>query len=300
MAGDHEPVLAEEVLRFAQDASRAADLTVGGGGHASRLAACGIDVLAFDRDPRAVARVRERFPEVEAHVGAFAETDVIAAVQRFRPDFVLFDLGVSSHQLDDHTRGFSFRRDVPLDMRMDARGRTAADYLNTVDVTELAQAFRDYGDERRAAALARAVARRRVREPLRVSDDLVNAIREVLGARAGPRVFARVFQAVRIALNEELEQLAAALPAYRDVLAPGGVLAVIGYHSGEDRIVKHAFREWTRACVCPREQPACTCRGRSLGTLLTRRPIRPEVEEMERNPRARSARLRAFRVDASA
>jgi 16S rRNA (cytosine1402-N4)-methyltransferase len=294
----HEPVLLDAVRRLAADAGRVADLTAGGGGHAGALAP-GRTVLAFDRDPDAVAEVARRYPEVECRPGRFGDPAVVDAVRAFRPDFVLFDLGVSSHQLDDDARGFSFRRGVPLDMRMDAAGPTAADLLNGAPRSELESLFRSYGDERRAGALARAIERRRRSAPFTISDDLVNAIREVLGARAGPGVFARLFQAVRIAVNRELEQLAEALPAYRDTLVPGGTLAVMSYHSGEDRLVKHTFREWAAACVCPKEQLRCTCRGRPLGTLLTRRPIRAEEDEMTRNPRARSAVLRAFRIDAS-
>jgi 16S rRNA (cytosine1402-N4)-methyltransferase len=146
--------------------------------------------------------------------------------------------------------------------------------------------------------LARTIARRRAAQPLATSDDLVGAIRAVLGPRSGPPDFARLFQAVRIVLNDEIGRLEAALEGFREVLVRGGVLAVIAYHSGEDRVVKHVFREWARACVCPEDQPVCNCRGRALGALLTRRAIRPPAEEIAANPRARSARLRAFRTAA--
>ena len=175
-------------------------------------------------------------------------------------------------------------------------GPTAADILNAWPQDELAAAFRDWGDERRAYALARAVVRRRDRKPLELSDDFVNAIREVLGPRAGPAMFARLFQALRIAVNGELEQLETALPALRDALVPGGRLGVITYHSGEDRIVKHAFRDWAKTCVCPPGQPACTCRGHALGHVLERRGVRPSGSEIAANPRARSATFRVFQV----
>jgi 16S rRNA (cytosine1402-N4)-methyltransferase len=171
----------------------------------------------------------------------------------------------------------------------------AADVLNDRDERELARIFREYGDEPRAARLAREVARRRATRPLATSDDLVGAIRGALGARTGPADFARLFQAVRIAANDELSGLARALPALRDRLEPGGVLAVIAYHSGDDRIVKHAMREWSADCVCPPRQMVCTCRGRALGETLTRKPVVPSEEEIAVNPRARSARLRAWR-----
>lgn len=156
--------------------------------------------------------------------------------------------------------------------------------------------FADGADEPRARALARAVVRRRTRTPFRTSDDLVNAIREVRGSRAGPPDFARLFQSIRIAVNDEAGEVGRALPAFRDALVPGGGLGVITYHSGEDRAVKHAFRDWARACVCSPGQPVCTCRGRPLGTVLTRKALTPVPEEIARNPRARSAKFRSFRT----
>jgi 16S rRNA (cytosine1402-N4)-methyltransferase len=185
-------------------------------------------------------------------------------------------------------------------MRMGADGPSAAAFLNRADEAELGRVFRDYGDERQARRLAREVVRRRGRQPFGISDDLVNAVRAVLGPRAGPADFARLFQAVRIAVNEELTGLEVALPALRDALQPGGRLAVITYHSGEDRVVKHAFREWASACICPPGQPLCTCRGRPLGRLVPRKPLVPDADEVAANPRARSAHLRIFQAgDAS-
>jgi 16S rRNA (cytosine1402-N4)-methyltransferase len=160
---------------------------------------------------------------------------------------------------------------------------------------ELARIFREYGDEPKAGRLAREVVRRREHRPFTTSDDLVNAIRGALGARAGPGDFARIFQAVRIAVNGELRDLERALPALRERLAPGGILAVIAYHSGEDRIVKNVFRDWSTACICPPRQPMCTCRGVALGALVTRKAVVAGEAETARNPRARSAKLRAFR-----
>jgi 16S rRNA (cytosine1402-N4)-methyltransferase len=233
--------------------------------------------------------------------GRFAEPAVLEAIHAFHPDFILLDLGVSSHQLDSDARGFSFRPGVSLDMRMDPGARaTAAQVLNDYPESELARLFREHADERRARRLARAVVRRREARPFATSDDLVNAIREVLGPRAGPADFARVFQAVRIEVNDELRQLDRALPALRDALVPGGLLAVISYHSGEDRIVKRAFADWIRSCVCPPGQPVCTCRGRALGLLVSRRGTTPAPDQVAANPRARSARLRGFvKADAS-
>src|SRR6185503_19236978 len=195
------------------------------------------------------------------------------------------DLGVSSRQLDDTSRGFSFRPDAPLDMRMGATGPTAAELLNTTAEATLRDWLADFGDERRARRLAAEIVRRRERAPFAVSDDLVNAIRAVLGPRSGPDDFARLFQAIRIAVNQKLPGLETALPAFRDALTPGGALAALSYHSGEDRIVKHTFHEWSRSCICPREQPVCTCRGRPLGRESPRGGRVPEPAELAANPR---------------
>jgi 16S rRNA (cytosine1402-N4)-methyltransferase len=177
--------------------------------------------------------------------------------------------------------------DAPLD---------AAALLADADERELARIFREYGDEPRSNRLAREIVRRRANRPFRTSDDLVGAIRAVLGARSGPADFARLFQAVRIAVNHELEGLSAALPALRQHLEGQGVMVVISYHSGEDRIVKRAFREWSTACTCPPLQPLCTCGGHALGETLTRKAVIASTREIELNPRARSARLRAWRA----
>jgi len=299
----HVPVLAEAVQSWARGGSRAVDATLGGGGHAALLRSAGVTVLGIDRDPDAIAAAREQLGAngMEYHEGSFASPGALAAVAAFQPDRILLDLGVSSHQIDAIERGFTFRPGAPLDMRMTgARSResgagvTARDILNTWPVERLSTVFTDYADERRGRALAKEVVRRRLSAPFAISDDFVNAIRAVLGPRSGPPDFARLFQALRIAVNDELETLAAALPALRDALVPEGRLGVITYHSGEDRIVKHAFREWGRDCICPPRQPVCTCRGRALGRVLTKKAIVPEPREIAANPRARSARFRVF------
>ncbi len=294
----HVPVLLAPVLAAATGAGRAVDGTLGGGGHAEALRAAGLEILAVDRDPEAIAHScarlgNERIRYLEA---AYDSPEALDAIGEFRPGFILLDLGVSSHQLDATGRGFTFRPGAPLDMRMDGQGPSAAELLNEADEGHLTQIFADFGDERRARRLAREVVRRRGRAPFALSDDLVNAIRATLGPRAGAPEFARLFQAVRIAVNDELAGLSRALPAMRDALAPQGALAIITYHSGEDRVVKLAFREWASACVCPPHQPVCTCRGRPLGRLEPRKPILPESSEIAANPRARSAKLRVFRV----
>jgi len=278
------------------------DGTLGGGGHSAALLESGVQhVTGVDRDPEAVATARERLERFErdgrfrAVLGNYTDVDELADSAAESFDGVLLDLGISSRQIDVETRGFTFREGAPLDMRMERQGDTAADLLNARDERELASIFKDFGDEPRAGRLAREVVRRRATVPFATSDDLVRAIRGALGPRTGPADFARLFQAMRIAVNDEIEGLGRALPMLRDRLAPGGTLAVITYHSGEDRLVKHAFREWSSECVCPPRQPVCTCRGHSLGKTLTRRAVVPTDAEIARNPRSRSAKLRAWR-----
>jgi 16S rRNA (cytosine1402-N4)-methyltransferase len=287
----HHPVLLDAVLHAASGARRVVDCTLGDGGHAAALRARGALVLGIDRDPDAIRRARARLGEegIRYLNAPYASGESVAAIGGFTPDFILLDLGVSSRQLDDESLGFTFRRGAALDMRMSRTGPTAADLLNEASAAELTMIFADFGDEPKARRLAAEVVQRRAQAPFAVSDDLVNAIRRVLGPRSGPGDFARLFQAVRIAVNQELPGLADALPAMRDALAPGGHLAVISYHSGEDRVVKHLFREWASACVCPPAQPICTCRGRPLGRLTPRKPILPSDDELAANPRARSA-----------
>jgi 16S rRNA (cytosine1402-N4)-methyltransferase len=259
-------------------------------------------VIGIDRDPAAIETATKRLaPYVAtgrfvALRGSFADVAAMSELAGKSFGGILADLGVSSHQFDDESRGFSFRPGANLDMRMDSSfGETAAELLNTLEEAELARIFREYGDEPRAYRLARETVRRREHRPFANSDDFVGAIRAVFGARSGPSEFARLFQALRIRVNDELQSLEEALPLLRDILVPGGVLAVIAYHSGEDRIVKHAIREWSRDCICPPKQPHCTCRGKALGEVLTRRAITAAPDEIARNPRARSARLRVWR-----
>jgi 16S rRNA (cytosine1402-N4)-methyltransferase len=294
----HVPVLLGQVLAAAEGADRVVDATLGDGGHAAALRDGGAEVLGIDRDPDAIVVARRRLGDEGVHylLSTYDAPEALAAIAGFRPDFIILDLGVSSRQLDEPERGFTFRPGAALDMRMAGAGPSAADLLNTLDQASLERVFAEYGDERRARRLAAEIVRRRARHPFTISDDLVNAIRATLGARAGPAEFARLFQAVRIAVNDELSRLERALPALRDALRPGGRLAVITYHSGEDRVVKQAFREWALACVCPPRQPVCTCRGRSLGRAVPRKAILPDEQEVGMNPRARSAKLRIFRV----
>ena len=290
------PVLSAVVQAWAQGSQRAVDATLGGGGHAAILRGLGARVLGIDRDPDAIAAARQRLgtDRIEYLEDSFAGSAALAAIQAFQPDRILLDLGVSSHQIDSAERGFTFRPGAPLDMRMTGAGATARDILNTWPVERLAAVFEDFADERRGRRLAKEVVRRRLSAAFAISDDFVNAIRAVLGPRSGPPDFARLFQALRIAVNDEIAALDAALPALRDALVPGGRLGVITYHSGEDRVVKNAFRDWARDCICPPKQPVCTCRGRALGRVLSKKPILPDPREIAANPRARSAQFRGF------
>lgn len=298
----HAPALVTAVVELLRDCRLVLDGTLGGGGHSAALLNAGVArVIGVDRDPDALAAAVTRLTEATA-AGRFTALrgnhasldDLPLSGVRF--DGILLDLGISSHQIDDATRGFSFREGAPLDMRMgrDA-SRSAADVLNETDELTLAGMFREYGDEPRAGRLAREIVRRRGNRPFTNSDDFVGAIRGALGPRSGASEFARLFQAVRIVVNEELTGLARALPALRDRLAAGGVMTILSYHSGEDRLVKHAFREWSEPCVCPPRLPMCACGGgHALGTVITRRAIVASAADVTNNARARSVRLRAW------
>lgn len=303
----HAPVLVRETMELLhpERGGRFVDGTLGGGGHAEALLERGSEarLIGVDRDPEALAeagarlaRFGGRFRAVRAN---FADAVEAAEVEARALDGVLLDLGISSHQVDRDARGFTFRAGAPLDMRMAgaAAGEpTAADLLNELEEGELADLFYRYGEERRSRRLARIVVEMREEAPFATSDRLVQAIDRALGPRTETADRARIFQALRIAVNREIEALEGALERFREALAPGGVLAIIAYHSLEDRLVKNAFRDWSRSCVCPPGLPVCRCRGRALGETLTRRPVSASPEEVAANPRARSARLRAWRA----
>jgi 16S rRNA (cytosine1402-N4)-methyltransferase len=301
----HEPVLGREVVDLVgpRAGGLLLDGTVGGGGHARLLLERCPDcrLLAVDRDADALAHARRVLGPLGdrvrfLHARFDHAVDDVEVMERGL-DGALLDLGVSSRQLDADERGFTYRAGAPLDMRMDpaSGGETAADLLARADEHELARLFRELAEEPRARRLAATIVRRRAQRPFTTSDDLVAALAAAVGRAPTHQEKARVFQGLRIRVNAELESLQAGLDGLREALVPGGVLAVIAYHSLEDRIVKHAFREWSRDCVCPPELPLCRCRGRALGETLTRRPVVPSAAEMERNPRARSAHLRAWR-----
>lgn len=304
--GYHRPVLVEEVLDLMApvEGGLYLDGTVGGGGHAlallTRCDTCRL--LAVDRDPEALrhaeellAAHRERVRFLEARFDRATE-DI--EVRSRGLDGALLDLGVSSHQIDEVERGFTFGPGAPLDMRMspeDDSLSTAADILNEAPEEELARIFYEYAEERRGRRLAAEIVRRRSDRSFASSDDLVDAMYGTWGRAPTAQDKARIFQAVRIAVNRELEALEEALPAIREALNGGAVMVVLAYHSLEDRIVKNAFRDWSRDCVCPPGFPVCTCRGEPLGEVLTRKPVQASADEVEANPRSRSAKLRAWR-----
>lgn len=297
----HAPVLVREVLDALDACATVLDGTLGGGGHSAALLEAGHLVIGLDRDPSALAIARarladfERAGKFEPVAGNHDDIESVSALAGRSFDGILLDLGVSSRQIDDDSRGFSFREGVALDMRMDGhQGATAAELLNESDGATIERIFKEFGDEPKARRMAREVVHRRERAPFATSDDLVGAIRAVLGPRSGAPDFARLFQAVRIAVNDELDGLTRGLVTLRDRLTPGGVLAVIAYHSGEDRIVKHAFRDWSTACTCPPRQPICNCGGVSRGEVVTRKPVLAGEAELAANPRSRSAHLRVW------
>lgn len=304
-SGFHEPVMVEEVLGALEGARDGTilDGTLGGGGHAEAMLGRwpGCRILGVDRDPEAVQAARRRLELFADRVRIlemrFDRAMEDAKLRSEGLDGAFLDLGLSSWQLDADHRGFAFREDLPLDMRMggEGEGHTAADLLNGEEEEELARIFREYGEEPNGRRLAREVARRRRNRPFRTSNDLVGALAAVLQRAPSAKEKARVFQALRIAVNQELSVLGHTLPRLRDLLRPGGVLAVISYHSLEDRLVKGSFREWSLDCVCPPGLPICVCRGVALGSPVFRGPRRPGAAEIAGNPRARSALLRAWR-----
>ena len=279
------------------------DGTLGGGGHAEALLTRGPEarLIGVDRDPEAIraaeARLARFAPRARLVRATYAEAVAAVPIGPASLRGALLDLGISSHQVDAAERGFTFRSGAPLDMRMagGTRGEeTAADLLARLSEEELATIFYHFGEERRSRRLARTVVEMRETTPLTLSDHLVAAIDQAL-IRPTAQDRARIFQALRIAVNAELEGLENALPAIRDALEQGGVMVVLAYHSLEDRMVKDAFREWSRDCVCPPQLPGCVCGGVALGKSVTRKPVFAASDEVERNPRARSVRLRAWR-----
>jgi 16S rRNA (cytosine1402-N4)-methyltransferase len=304
----HVPVLTEELLRLLDvgEDSRVVDCTFGAGGHAAavatRLGAGGL-LIACDRDPVAedyYVAFAEHLPcPSRFYPGDFADSLEALVDEGERMTHVYMDLGVSSMQIDTPERGFSYSYDAPLDMRMDPSTQvTAADILNTWPEAALAELFSRYGEERYSRRIARAVVARRKTQTYSRTSELADTIKLAIPT---PARFAagnparRVFQALRIEVNRELESLARALPAAFDLLDSEGVLAVVSFHSLEDRIVKDFFTGKSKPCICPPDFPVCACGGKATGAVLTPKPVVPGARELEVNPRAGSAKLRAIR-----
>ena len=304
---EHIPVLLEECLRgLAIDpAGIYLDGTAGGAGHSRRIAqrldgAAGGRLIALDQDPDAVQTARARLAGLPATVVQINFRDAARALDELgipQINGALLDLGVSSHQLDDASRGFSYRADAPLDMRMSQQGETAADLVNTAGREELARILRDYGEEPYAWQIAGKIVEARAAAPIETTLQLAELVAGAMPPaerRKNKNPSRRTFQALRIAVNHELDALDEGLDALFDRLAPGGRLCVITFHSLEDRLVKNKFRRWATACTCPPEFPVCVCGGRARGTLITRKPIEADPQELEENRRSRSARLRVI------
>jgi 16S rRNA (cytosine1402-N4)-methyltransferase len=306
-AADHVPVLADEVeeLLSVQPGETVVDATFGAGGH-SRLLVDDLQgkgkLVAIDRDPS----VRPYFDRLKATASGlqtrFLRGDYAVVLRQLatngvKADAVLLDLGLSSMQVDRPERGFSYATDAPLDMRMDPSDEpSAAEIVNTWDERELMRIFRTFGEERYARQIARGIVRRREESPIERTGQLVDVVRASIPAPArfgDGHPAKRVFQALRIEVNHELESLELGLPAAFEMLRPGGRLAVISFHSLEDRIAKQFLRDRARGCICPPELPVCVCGHEPELRILTSKPLRPSAHEIELNPRAAAARLRA-------
>jgi 16S rRNA (cytosine1402-N4)-methyltransferase len=310
MTSIHIPVLAGELIELLdpQPGAVAIDCTVGGGGHArlvaDRIGPAGT-LIGIDRDPLA----EERFAELAAEVACetrFIRADFAGGLEQLRAegrsggaDLVYFDLGMSSMQVDTWERGFSYAYDAPLDMRMDPRQElTAHEVVNAWDERRLARLLAHDGEERYASRIARVIVRRRASAPIETTQELVDVIKSAIPTPAqfaGGHPAKRTFQAIRIAVNEELEQLDRALPLAWELLAPGGRLAAISFHSLEDRRVKRFLADRARGCICPPDLPVCGCGRTPEAELLSRRAIAPTPGEIAHNPRAKSAHLRGAR-----
>ena len=299
MEFSHVPVLLNECLEgLAIDpAGTYLDGTAGGGGHSSEIARRLTTgrLISLDQDPDAVAAATERLKGLPATVVRANFRDArraLAGLGVTSLNGALLDLGVSSHQLDDGERGFSYRQDAPLDMRMSQSGPTAADLVNSASREELARILREYGEEPYAWAIAGRIVSQRAQKHFATPRDLAAAIASALPPavrRKDKNPSRRSFQAIRIAVNGEMDALSEGLDEIFDLLAPGGRFAIITFHSLEDRLVKNRFRQWATACTCPPEFPVCVCGGKAKAKLITRKP-----DELESNRRSRSAKLRVI------
>jgi 16S rRNA (cytosine1402-N4)-methyltransferase len=302
----HKPVLVEEVMQYmrCRKGGIYIDGTIGGGGHAleicRRVDGDGL-LIGIDRDDEALAHAAETLKEYSGCVrlikGDFRYMKALVnGIGVNEVDGVLLDLGVSSHQLDDAGRGFSYNAEAALDMRMDKQQLlTARDVVNTYDEKRLYEIIKDYGEERWAKRIASFIVKERQRYPIETTDQLVEVIKRAIPAaarREGPHPARRTFQAIRIEVNDELNSIKEGLIQAMDCLKPGGRLCVISFHSLEDRLVKDTFRRWQNPCTCPPDTPVCVCGNKPVAAIVTKKPVTASPDEVESNPRARSAKLR--------
>jgi 16S rRNA (cytosine1402-N4)-methyltransferase len=295
----HIPVLVDAVVEALAPTQRVIDGTLGSGGHAKALLNAGVsEILGLDADVSALAIARENLSHYgsRVHIVHATYVDMVHEAERLgwkQVGGILLDLGVSSLQVDTPERGFAFMKDGPLDMRFDPNSNrpTAAELVNDLDEAELADLIYKYGEEPQSRRLARAIVRER---PFASTRQLAAVIERAIPRRKGDTIHpaTRVFQALRIAVNRELETIEEALPPAIDLLQPGGRLAVISFHSLEDRIVKQAFKRASTDCICPPNVPVCICGHRASVRLVNRKPITPDAGEVSQNPRSRSAKLR--------
>ena len=308
MTFEHKSVLLKETVDslFSRQDGIYVDGTLGVGGHAfevCRRLGPGGRLIGIDQDQDAIAAASERLAPFGDRAVIVRSNyrqiqDVLEGLQIGRVDGIYLDLGVSSYQLDTAERGFSYREDAPLDMRMDRRNtQTAADLVNGCDESELYRIIRDYGEEKFAKNIAKHIVKARQEKPIETTGELTEIIKAAIPAKmraTGGHPAKRTFQAIRIALNHELEVLDQSIDTMIQLLNPGGRLSIITFHSLEDRIVKNRFRENENPCICPPDFPVCVCGRVSRGRVITRKPILPSEEELEENKRAKSAKLRVF------
>lgn len=298
----HKSVLFDEAISALElnEQKIIADGTAGGGGHSKEIAKTAKRLIAIDQDPDAISVLNERIgalPNVIIVHNNFSDIkNIVDNLGLDGIDGMLLDLGVSSFQLDNGDRGFSFHQDAPLDMRMSKNGLSAYDVVNSYDEQSLADVIWRYGEEKFSRSIAKNIVKSRADKPIETTFELVDIIKSSMPQREMKKGHParKTFQAIRIEVNDELEKLSQALDNTFDVLNPGGIIAVITFHSLEDRIVKEKFAEWTRGCTCPKEFPICVCGNKPKGELPFKSKA-PSEKELADNPRARSSRLRAFK-----
>ncbi len=296
----HIPVMVSEVVNFLRvvEGGLYVDCTIGGGGHSAAILEKGGHVIGIDRDKNAVSYVKKRLAlalnDKRFYVleNKFSEISGIIGENAGKIDGVLMDLGVSSNMIDDPIRGFSYRRDGPLLMTMNSCGQTAYDIVNTFEARDLKAIFKKFGEERKAAQIARAIVKTRTANPIRTTLELAKIVEKTTGKSNSHKSNARIFQSLRIHINDEINELHKGLAGSLDILKSGGRLCVISYHSIEDRIVKNFMKTSAYPCICPPDFPECRCDRKPLLKIITKKIVKTSPDEVAKNPRARSARLR--------